>query len=74
MLRANYSQGTVVEKMAHKRSAPSDEADEGETGVKRAKKGFSVGSANLPDGSHRRKGRLSRQQRMQGLTQRQYKR
>ena len=70
----NWFQGTVVEIMAHKRSAPSAEAVEDGTGVKRARKGFSVGSANLPDGTHRRKGRLGRQQRIQGLMQRQYKR
>ena len=60
--------------MAHKRTTPSAEAGEGEIRVKRAKKGFSVGSANLPDGTHRRKGRLCRRPRIQGLMQRQYKR
>ena len=60
--------------MTYKRSAPSVEAGEGGTEVKRARKGFSVGSANLPDGTHRRKGMLGRQQTYHGLMQRQYKR
>ena len=60
--------------MAHKRSAPSIEAGEDGIDIKRARKGFSVGSANLPDGTHRRKGMLGRQQRIQELMQRQYKR
>ena len=60
--------------MAQKRPTPSAEAGEDVTGVKRVRKGFFVGSANLPDGTHRRKGRLGRQQRIQGLMQRQYKR
>ena len=59
--------------MAHKRPAASAEAVEDGTEVKKIRKGFSVGSANLPDGTHRRKGRFGRQHRMQGLTQRQYK-
>ena len=59
--------------MAHKRSATSADAGEDGTQVKRIKKGFSVGSANLPDGTHRRKGRFGWLHRMQVLMRRQYK-
>ena len=56
--------------MANKRPISSAEAGEDVTGDKRARKGFSVGSANLPDGIHRRKGRSGRQQGIQWLMQR----
>lgn len=44
--------------MTRKRSREGspDERDGNGRGRKRAKKGFSVGPANLPDGTHRRKG------------------
>lgn len=59
--------------MAHKRSATSADADDDGIEVKSIKKGFSVGSVNLPDGTHRRKGRFEWPHRMQGLMRRQYK-
>ena len=59
--------------MAHKKSVTSANAGEDGTEVKRLKNGFSVGSANLPDGTHRRKGRFGWPHRMQGLMRRQCK-
>ena len=59
--------------MAHKRSARSANAGEDGTEVKKIRKGFSVGSVNLPDGTHRRKGRFGWPHLMQMLMRRQYK-
>ena len=36
------------------------DAEEDASGVAKKRKGFSVGPANLPDGTHRRKGPLLR--------------
>ena len=43
--------------MAPKRAASEIEPNISDSPAKKAKKGFSVGPANLPDGTHRRKGR-----------------
>ena len=45
--------------MAPKRKQTEAEHDHPETQAQRFKKGFSVGPANLPDGTHRRKGDIS---------------
>ena len=42
--------------MPNKRTAPEAEHSHPERQAKKPKKGFSVGPANLPDGTHRRKG------------------
>ena len=44
--------------MSPKRTIADAEHDHPETQAKRLKKGFSVGPANLPDGTHRRKGKF----------------
>lgn len=47
--------------MAPKRKTDDGEGDGEARQQKRAKKGFSVGPANLPDGTYRRKGESRKQ-------------
>ncbi len=64
----------VHHSMAPRGSAPDAEAGEETRDLKRSRKGFNVGPHNLPDGTHRRKGRSSHACELIGLIKKQCKR